>query len=173
VEITNEGETVNTPLFNTQFSISGVFEGPLDTFDGNRHKLNVNLMKGTLLRQAEANVSLQKTESVTPIPQVLEVKDSMSGKTNEVLTPGGVVEVRGNNIKLAGDDASGGLWFVSATGNAVKASVIVQNKPSILIAMIPALPAGVYSLKVVTQYSGGALLKEPRASLYAKQLKVA
>ena len=33
-----EGYSVTHPLFNTSFSISGVFESPLDTFDGNRHK---------------------------------------------------------------------------------------------------------------------------------------
>ena len=28
------GGTINLPLFNTSFSISGVFDGPMDIFDG-------------------------------------------------------------------------------------------------------------------------------------------
>lgn len=32
VDITKDGGTVNTPLICTSFSVSGVFEGPLDTF---------------------------------------------------------------------------------------------------------------------------------------------
>ncbi|MDO5664090.1 MAG: DNA-binding domain-containing protein, partial [Bacteroidia bacterium] len=32
-DIVRDGGTVNLPLFNTSFSISGVFEGPMDTFD--------------------------------------------------------------------------------------------------------------------------------------------
>lgn len=172
-ETIESGEVVNLPLFNTSFSISGVFEGATDSFDANRHKLNVNLSKGTLLRQAEGKISLQKTTAVAPQPVILEVKDSVSGKTNEVLTPGGVAEIHGNNIKIAGDDASCGLWFVPSTGEALKAGVLVQNKPSAIIAMIPSLPAGTYTVKVITQYSGGSLLKSPRTCIFTKTLTVA
>ena len=173
VDITKDGGTVNTPLICTSFSVSGVFEGPLDTFDGNRHKLNVNVSKGTLLRDLEAKIAFEKTSAVSPQPLILEVKDSVSGKVNEVLTPNGVVELFGNSIKIAGDNADCGLWFVPESGEAVKAQVIVQNKPSIIIAIIPALPAGTYTLRVVTQYSGSNLLKSPKVSVFEKSLVVA
>jgi len=172
VDIIRDGGTLNLPLFNTSFSISGVFEGPLDVFDGNRHKLNVNLTKGTVLRDAEAKVAFEKTGTITPQPQILEVKDSVSGKVNEVLTPNGVVELFGNSIKIAGENADCGLWFVPESGEAVKAQVIVQNKPSIIIAILPALLSGAYTLKVVTQYSGGNLLKQPKTSAFVKPLVV-
>lgn len=172
VDIMLEGGHVNLPLFHTSFSISGVFEGATDTFDGNRHKLNINLTKGTLLRNAEKEVKLEKTATITPQPQILEVKDSVSGRVNEVLTPNGVVEVQGYNIKIAGDNEACGLWFVPATGEPQKATTIVSNKPSSLIAMIPALPAGTYQIRVVTQYTGGKELKEPRTFTFGKELTV-
>lgn len=171
-KIIHDGGTVNTPLFNTSFSISGVFEGALDTFDGNRHKLNVNLTKGILLRDIESQVAFEKTGTVVPQPTILEVKDSVSGKVNEQLTPGGVVELMGVNIKIVGENADCGLWFVPASGEAVKAQVIVQNKPSTIIAMIPNLSAGTYTLKEVTQFSGGKPLKEPKICLYTKPLLI-
>lgn len=162
-DIIGEGGTINLPLFNTSFSISGVFEGPMDSFDSSRHRLNVNLTKGTLLRRAEGEVRLTKTDTVAPQPAILEVKDVVSGKVNEALTPGGVVQLWGSNLKIAGEHADVGLWFVPETGNAVKAQVLVTNKPSQLIAMIPAtLAAGNYTLRVITQYSGSSLLKTPR-----------
>jgi len=170
--IIHDGGTVNTPLFNTSFSISGVFEGPMDAFDGNRHKLNVNLTKGILLRDIESQVAFEKTGTVVPQPTILEVKDSVSGKVNEQLTPGGVVELMGVNIKIVGENADCGLWFVPASGEAMKAQVIVQNKPSSLIAMIPNLSAGTYTLKEVTQYSGSNLLKSPKTSFFNKTLTV-
>ena len=172
-DITRDGGTVNTPLFNTSFSISGVFDGAMDTFDGNRHKLNVNLTKGIVMRQAESQVSLEKTGTVIPQPTILEVKDSVSGKVNEQLTPGGVVELMGVNIKIVGENADCGLWFVPASGEAVKAKVIVQNKPSSVIAMIPNLSPETYTLKVMTQYSGGKPLNEPRTCLFKKPLVIA
>ena len=172
-DIIETGGTINTPLICTSFSISGVFEGPLDTFDATRHKLNINITKGTLLRDLEAKIALEKTSAVSPQPQILEVKDSVSGKVNEILTPNGVVELFGNNIKIAGDNADCGLWFVPDSGEALKAQVVIQNKPSTLIAMIPALTAGTYTLKVVTQHTGGVLLKQPKICIFDKSLVVA
>lgn len=166
------GGTINLPLFNTSFSISGVFDGPMDIFDGGRHKLNVNLSKGILLRDAEAKVKFEKTSTIAPAPSIVEVKDVGSGKTNETLTPGGVVQLWGSQLRIAGDHADVGLWFVPETGEAIKASLLITNKPASLIAMIPPLAQGVYSVKVVSQYTGGNLLKTPRVSFANKKLRV-
>ncbi len=177
VEALLEGNTVNLPLFNTSFSVSGVFDSPLDSFDPSRHKLNINLTKGALLREAEKGVTLEKTNA-TPggaLPNVQEVKDSVSGTVNEKLTSGGVVEVRGYHLKLEGDNPACGLWFVPESGAEVKAQTFIENKPSKLIAMIPALAAGSYRLKVATQYmsGGGKQLKTPKTFVYPKPLVVA
>lgn len=171
-EIISEGGTINMPLFNSSFSISGVFDNPMDSFDGGRHKLNVNLSKGTLLRTVEANVKFEKTQSIASQPLIVEVKDSLSGISNAKLTSGGIIELFGNNIKIIGDDAACGLWFVPATGEAIKSATIVRNKPASIIASIPQLPAGSYSIKVVTQFSGGSLLKTPKTYTYPKTLVV-
>lgn len=168
-----EGNSINFPLFNTSFSISGVFEGALDSFDGNRHKLNINLTKGLLLREAEKRVKLEKTNAVTPLPQIQEIKDSISGTFNERLTPKGVIEIRGYNLKIAGNDPSCGLWFVPELGDEVKADVFISNKPSNVIAMIPPLSNGRYKVKIVTQYLGSSiLLKIPKTYTYSKPLIV-
>lgn len=173
VDVVRDGGTINLPLFNTSFSISGVFDGPMDSFDSSRHRLNVNLTKGTLLRKAESEVRFAKTDAVTPQPSIVEVRDAVSGATNDVLTPGGVIQLWGANLKIAGDNEANGLWFVPETGDAVKAEVVVTNKPSQLIAMIPALAAGNYTVRVVTQNTGGGvLLKTPRSYVFERTLVV-
>jgi len=172
VDIINEGGMVNTPLFNTSFSISGVFESPLDSFDGNRHKLNVNVTKGTLLRSAEKSIKFEKTNTPAPTPQIQEVRDSVSGTVNEYLTPKGVVEIYGYNLKIAGDDPSCGLWFISTDGTEIPAEVIIENKPSKIIAMIPYFEFEEIQLKIVTQYSGSNLLKTKKVYTYPKILKI-
>ena len=171
--LTREGFTVNMPLLNTSFSISGVFEGPLDSFDPNRHRLYVNLAKGTILRDAETQVALSKTDAMVSQPHILEVKDAISDTVNKMLTPGGVLQLWGSGIKIDGAEDECGLWFVPATGAPIRATVLVQNKPSSIIAAIPALPAGTYTLKVVTRFSGGKLLKQPKVCLFDKPLTVA
>ena len=170
--IINDGGTVNTPLFNTSFSISGVFEGAADNFDHKRHKVNVKFIKGLLIRNAEAMIIPEKTGAIAPQLQILEVKDSVSGKVNERLTPGGVLEVWGNNIKIAGDHPECGLYFVPESGEAVKVQVIAQNKPSSLILAIPKLTASTYTLTLVTQFTNGHLLKLPRTCYFNKMLIV-
>jgi len=167
------GDSFALPLMNISFSIAGVFDGPLDTFDGNRHKLNINLTKGVLLREAEKKVKLVKTNKPAPLPQIQEVKDSVSGAINERLTSGGVAEVRGYNLRIDGDDPTCGLWFVANGGQETKADVVIENKPSKILAMIPALAAGNYQVKVVTQFTGGGkFLKTPKVFVYPKTLTV-
>jgi hypothetical protein len=48
----------------------------------------------------------------------------------------------------------------------------VINRPAELIAVIPALAPGVYRLRLVTQYSGGTLLKHPHTAIFDKPLTV-
>ena len=172
-EVLLQGFSVVYPLFNTSFSISGVFEGSLDSFDGNRHKLNVNLTKGLRLREAEKKVKLEKTTAAPLLPLIQEVKDSISGRVNEVLTVNGVLEVRGNNLRIEGDDPTCGLWFINENGEEFKAETIVENKPSRIIAIIPELRRETHQVKVVTQFMGSSkFLKVPRMVIHTKNLLV-
>jgi hypothetical protein len=171
--IVENGDTLNLPLLSTGFSITGVFEGATDSFDPARHRLNVNVRKGTVLRDAEQRVKLAKVTAASPQPQIIEVKDSVSAAVDTSLTANGAVELAGINIKIAGDKPENGLYFVSESGSETKAVTVITNKPSQLIALIPALAAGVYRVKVVTQYGSGKDLKEPKTTLYPKILTVA
>ena len=46
------------------------------------------------------------------LPQIQEVKDSLSGTVNELLTPKGVIEVRGYSLKIEGDLPECGVRIV-------------------------------------------------------------
>jgi hypothetical protein len=170
--IVRNGGSVSLPLFDTGFSIGGVFDSAMDVFDPARHKLHVTIRKSTVLRTAEKEVKLTKVNAAGPQPIVLEVRDSVSGTVDTTLTSGGAVEINGVNIKLAGDKPDVGLYFVAADGTATKAVTIVTNKPGTLIALVPVLAAGEYQVKIVTQYSGSVELKTPKTTVYGKTLVV-
>ena len=105
--------------------------------------------------------------------QIQEVKDSVTGSVNEKLMAKGVVEVRGYNLKIEGDDPTCGLWFIDDAGNEHKTVYIIENKPARIIAMIPNLDNGNYRIKVVTQFSvGGRFLRTPKVFVYPKNLQV-
>lgn len=171
MEILEEGSMINLPLFNTSFSISGVFDSPDDIFDTNRHKLNVNLTKGSLLRGVEKRISVEKSYKASPHPQIVEVKDIFSGEKNSVLTSNGAIVVRGYNIKIEGDDPACGLWF-AGNDKEIKAEILSENKPSMLLAVIPVLDKGEYQLKVATQYSRSRTLKTIKEYIYPISLQV-
>jgi len=147
--IVAEGGGINTPLFNTQPSIAGVFHGAADTFDPKRHSVRTNLTQGTQLRRATAAIKTRKVQTADPLPFILEVYDVLSDSANEAITPGGVIQIRGGRLRLATENPENGVFLVNEKNEAVKLPVIVENKPSRLIAMVPAeLPEGTYLLEV-------------------------
>ena len=169
-----DGAALNTPLMNTSMSISGVFDGANDSFDKKRHTVNLNLTAGTLLRDAVTKVKCEKTEAASTDPYITEVADIVSGKVNEVLTKGGVVQLVGARLKFDAKDTAQGIFFVPETGEAVRAAVIAENKPARLMAIIPAdLAAGTYYIEVRSKHSGGGKpLKAVKAGRFAKPLTV-
>ncbi|MDR0729851.1 MAG: DUF4469 domain-containing protein [Prevotellaceae bacterium] len=170
--IVENGGQVNTSLFNTGFSISGIFEGVADTFDPLRHRLHVTIHKGTILREVEKKVRLSKISAPSPKPQIIEVRDIVSGRVDDLLTSGGVAELAGVNIRISGSDVACGLYFVAADGTETRAVTLVMNKPSRVVVLIPALAAGEYRVKITTQYSGGKEWKAPKTMVFDKALRV-
>lgn len=113
-------------------------------------------------------------EGVSTDPYITEVKDVVSGKTNDILTKGGVVQLVGSRLKFDAKDAAQGIFFVPETGNPVRASVIAENKPARVMAIIPAdLPARTYYIEVRTKIAeGGKALKNLKTGRFAKALTV-
>ena len=172
--IIKDGSALNTPLMNTAMSISGVFNGANDAFDKKRHTVNLNLTAGTLLRDAATKVKCEKTESANTDPYITEVADIVSGKVNESLTKGGIIQITGSRLKFDDKDAAQGIFFVPETGAPVRADVIAENKPARVMAIIPAdLKAGTYYIEVRTKRAeGGKALKTRNPGRFAKPLTV-
>jgi hypothetical protein len=154
--ITEEGDTVTTPLLNTEFSMPGVYHGVVDSFDPKRHSMKLNLSTGTRLRDAVKKVKPTKVAVAEVLPHILEVKDMLSDSVNDTITPGGVLQIRGNRLRFLPAEENNGVFFVNEQGQTIKLTVIIENKPARLIVMIPAeLPQGEYFVEVRTTFSSG------------------
>ena len=105
----------------------------------------------------------------------MEVKDVVSGKTNDILTKGGVVQLTGSRLKFKADDEAQGIFFVPETGEAVRATVIAENKPARLMAIIPTdLAANTYYIEVRTKIlEGNKSGKKLKTGRFNKALSVA
>jgi hypothetical protein len=95
---------------------------------------------------------------------------------NETLTPGGMFALAGHKIKVAGDHADCGVYFVNAAAPAQRVQVaghLADNTASRIVGMIPALAAGQWHVELVTQYSSGTTTtREPRTVRLAAGLTV-
>lgn len=174
-ELTADGSAVNTPLFNTSFSVSGVFNGMTDSFDKNRHTVSVNMNTGSALRAAVKSVRTEKVEAVATVPYITEAVDVVSGAVNTMLTAGGILRLTGSRLKFDASDAEQGVFLVlEAGGNAVKCTVVAENKPARVMVMIPAdIAHGTYYVEVRTKLFGnGTSGKTQRIGRFVKPLEV-
>jgi hypothetical protein len=172
--ITEEGDTVNTPLVNTNLSISGVYDGAADNYDSKRHRTKINANAGSRLVTALAKVKPQKVNVAEPVPHILEVKDIVSDTVNETLTPGGVLQLRGSRLKFLPAEAGNGVFLINEQGVERQLTVIVENKPARLMLLLPAdLSDGTYWVEVRSTYSSaGKPAKTLKTGRFPKTLTV-
>lgn len=108
------------------------------------------------------------------VARISLVTDTLTGLTDGTITPNEDIMITGNLIKIAGDESVAGIFFVAEDGTTKKISRrLTQNDPSKIIARVPALVDGSYTLRIVTFYnSGSTLLKNVRTLEYKKKLIV-
>lgn len=103
------------------------------------------------------------------------VTDTATGLTDGTLTLNDDILIEGEKLKVApeGEDGSG-VFFVDSAGQVHPVTRrLTQNGPKKILARVPLLPDGEYTLRIVTRYSnGGTLLKEPRVIDYDRLLIV-
>ena len=167
-EMLLSGRPVNSPFVNASLGIEGSFKGDSDRFDAERHKLKATIGEGAYLKKQKQSVGV-KVLGMAPVgPVISNVYDVASGTNNELLTPGRILKIKGDKIKIAGEDASVGIRFIndvdSAVAAVVKQEYLATNNPKELILTIPDdLLPGTYYVEVCTQYtSGSKMLNEPR-----------
>jgi hypothetical protein len=155
--ITEDGGAVNTPLITTSWSIPGAIEGAVDYIDSKKNPPKLNAVPGYNLREAAKEAKLEKVIVADPAPHILEVKDITSETLNELITPGGVIRIRGGRLRFLPDIETNGIFIVDDLGSEFKLTTIVENKPARLIAVLPAnIPQGEYFIEVRTSYSASS-----------------
>ena len=174
-ELTADGSAVNTPLFNTGFSVGGVFTGMTDSFDKARHTVSVNVNAGSALREAVKSVKTEKVEGSNTDPYITEATDVVSGAVNSTLTAGGILRLTGSRLKFDAADEAQGVFLVPESGETVRCAVVAENKPARVMVMVPQdIAAGTYYAEVRTKLDSSRQPgKRLKAGRYGKPLIVA
>lgn len=171
----SDGYSVNTGYFTAATLIKGTFNSPRETFSPDKHSVLFKFNQGEAMRKELSNIEVQVMGVAESSLRIAQVTDIKSDTVNELLTPERNLKISGYKIKLAGDNTSVGVYFRNMdtnTSTKVDASDIVMNNPSELIVVVPALQPGTYQLEILTQFTVGALLKEPRSTTFEKLLVV-
>lgn len=170
-----DGYSINTGYFMAGTQIRGVFDSPTEAFNPKKHAILFQFNQGEKLRAAIPTIEISILGVADSAAAILQLTDVKSGSVNDLITPGRNLKIQGVKIKVAGEHAANGIFFINQgtqARTAVDASDWVVNNPSELIVLAPALEPGNYRLEVVTQYASSVLLKEPRTAVFDKILTV-
>jgi hypothetical protein len=171
--IVDEGNGFNTGLINAGPSIAGKFNNATDSYDHLRHSLRYSVNFSKNIQERIGKVKMTKVQTPVTGPIIIAVKDSISGSTDGTLSVGGVLDISGSRLRVYPDIPEDGVYFIASDGTEYKASTLIENKPSRLIVMIPALAAGTFTLEVRTHYISSSIPgKQLRKTQFSKLLNV-
>jgi hypothetical protein len=172
-----DGFSVNTGYYSLHPRIGGTWQNELEHYDPVKHPVRFSFRALKPLRDLASHAEVLIEGVAETAGFIAEITDVTTEAVNETLTPGGMFALAGHKIKVAGNHADCGVYFVSAVNPAQKTQVnghLADNTASRIVGIIPALAAGQWQAEVVTQFSSGAFtLKEPRTIRLTPELTVA
>ena len=168
------GESVQDGVVHIAPSVAGLWTGTDRTVDPTRQKPAVSISPTAALRNGLANVKMEILGVKDSGAYIGLVTDAATKAIDGHITPGGIMVVTGDKLRIApADDPEMGIFFVLESGDKMQVTQISQNDPKRLTALVPQLPAGTYTLQVVTKFSNGStLLKAARTIVYDMPLIV-
>jgi hypothetical protein len=156
--------------------ILGKWTGAHPHYDPLKHKITFSAAPTASMRTAfreEVGIDIlgSKPDGGAYIDRVT---DTETGLVNSVLTPNGGIIIQGTKIKITPTDTPAtGIFFINEEGEETRVEGrLIANGRHKLIARIPLLPEGRYTLKITTHYTGFRPLQLPRDIFYPHALRV-
>lgn len=154
-----EGNNVNLPLVNIKPGINGVFINATDSFDPSRHIRKANVSNGILLTQKMNQASVEKITVPIAAPALVQYLDVNTQNTNSILSPGGIGQIVGEELKFNPVNPAEGIYFVASDGTATKVTVLASRTEGKLVFSIPTtLITGNYTLEVRKGYGSTTIV---------------
>jgi len=175
-ELIQRGHSVLTGSAQFTPRVQGTWVGANAKFNPATHKIGLHIIPSAEMRAAFKEIGVE-TLGVKPGGAFIGlVTDTTTGLADGTMTSGDDIIIEGDKLKIAPEGEEGlGIFFVNSDGETITPVTrrLTQNTPKKLIARVPELPAGQYTLRVVTRYSNGAtMLKEPRVIEYDRPLVI-
>ena len=171
--------TVEFGFTNNSIGVDGPLIGTRPSFDPAVNSVTLRTSVRAEIKEDLKKISVIIGEIAVNLPTIKEITDITSGTINDKLTPGGLLNGKGERTKIDGEESDPvGFFFVNTetkAETAVPKTSLSRNDPSNFSMLIPQLADGTYYLEVATRFSGGkkgSLLKEVRRNRYPYQLTV-
>lgn len=174
-ESLKSGNSVMTDLCQFTPRILGAFPTLAAPFDPKVNKLGMDIVASKRLRDELKKVKTIHLGAKPDVAGISLVTDTATGLIDGSITINDDIQIDGSRIKVAGDEAVVGVFFVSEDASkTVKVTRrLTRNDPSCIIARVPHLADGNYILRIVTQFTQGSqLLKEARILEYKRLLTI-
>jgi len=146
------GFAVNTALFTARPGIQGVFTDVNDNFDPARHVIRANFQMGPLVRQQMAAATVEKIVGGDPLPNPVAFVNQNTGALNATITPGGIGQTKGEELKFGTADTEGVFFVNVATNAATRVAIVAKKTEGELMFLCPTLAAATYRLEVRRLY---------------------
>lgn len=145
----SQGHTISLDYFKVRYSISGVFTDTSDSFDANRHQLNLKMTPGKFMKDVIGSVPLTKVKGSSVSIDIDRVQDYMSKTNNEILTAGGMVRILGDRLSIDQADENQGVYLIDEDRTETKIEFLQQISSGELMVQIPiGLTSGTYRLEI-------------------------
>jgi hypothetical protein len=172
-----EGGSVLDGVCHIQPRITGVWKGANAKFDAAANHITVDMTPAAELRDALTHVGVEVLGVKDSGAYIGLVTDAATGNTDGTATAHDDIIITGEKIKIVPeDDETIGVFFRNIqTGETYRVSRrLTQNDPKKIIARLPDMPTGSYTLTIVTRYtqSHNVLLNEARTIVYERPLTV-
>ncbi|MDR1400459.1 MAG: DUF4469 domain-containing protein [Treponema sp.] len=168
-----DGYKIKTPVFNLRIRLPGEYDGAETHLPEGIHpepRLQASAALRAYIRE-RVQVEFDGIDQHDGL--IAEAIDEHTGQSDEVITLGNLLTIRGSGLKIEADtdhQAQVGLFFDDGESAPVKAEILAVNEPrTIKVIIPPSLTIGKdYALKVITQSStrhGSGILKNLREVL--------
>ena len=155
-----QGNNVNLPMANFRAGITGVFANATDSYDPSRHTVKATISQGTMLLDYMDKASVEKVLQPQPSPTLVEYFDVNTQTANTKLTPGGIGQLVGEELKFNPANATEGIFIVSSSGTATQVAVIASRTEGKLVFSVPTgLAPDNYTLEVRKGYGAAATIR--------------
>ncbi|MDR8393022.1 DUF4469 domain-containing protein [Aliifodinibius sp. S!AR15-10] len=145
-KVLQQGDSITTPLFRINASITGVFDDPEDDFDPERHEVKLNVNPGQRISSIAEEVPVEKIAADRREPVLRRYHDGGSGTTNETLSPTHTGRLVGELLKIDPEDQEQGVFLIGPDEAETRVVEYVHNKPSKLGFRVP--EGGEYTMEV-------------------------